>query len=198
MAAVSSLDRGVLLPGGADGGCRSADQAAVRPRLQHRPVRRRRADDGLTSPSAAWLPPPWVQIIKACMLLAGGTLVMVLAMSQFGFSFEKMMTQAISLHSLGEKLLFPGSLLPDPVTALSLGPWPDVRYRRSAAHPDALLHRDQRQGSPQVGALRVRFRRLLLQRDPADGLRGHHHRRPEPRVLRRRQDRRQDRRWRAT
>ena len=35
----------------------------------------------------------WVQIIKACMLLAGGTLVAVLAMSQFGFSFEKMMGQ---------------------------------------------------------------------------------------------------------
>lgn len=63
----------------------------------------------------------WVQIIKACMLLAGGTLVMILAMSQFGFSFEKMMSQAISVHSLGEKLLFPGTLLPDPVTALSLG-----------------------------------------------------------------------------
>ena len=54
----------------------------------------------------------WVQIIKACMLLAGGTLVMILAMSQFGFSFEKMMSQAISVHSLGEKLLFPGTLLP--------------------------------------------------------------------------------------
>ncbi|MBS0345581.1 MAG: cation acetate symporter [Proteobacteria bacterium] len=63
----------------------------------------------------------WVQIIKACMLLAGGTLVMILAMSQFGFSFETLMSKAISVHSLGEKILFPGSLLPDPVTALSLG-----------------------------------------------------------------------------
>jgi cation/acetate symporter len=63
----------------------------------------------------------WVQIIKACMLLAGGTLVMILSMSQFGFSFEKLMDQAISVHTLGEKILFPGSLLPDPVTALSLG-----------------------------------------------------------------------------
>jgi cation/acetate symporter len=63
----------------------------------------------------------WVQIIKACMLLAGGTLVMILAMSQFGFSFETLMDKAISVHSLGEKILFPGSLLPDPVTALSLG-----------------------------------------------------------------------------
>ncbi|MBL0283655.1 MAG: cation acetate symporter [Zoogloea sp.] len=63
----------------------------------------------------------WVQIIKACMLLAGGTLVAILAMSQFGFSFDKMMGQAISLHTLGDKLLFPGTLLPDPITALSLG-----------------------------------------------------------------------------
>ncbi|WP_374245765.1 cation acetate symporter [Zoogloea sp.] len=63
----------------------------------------------------------WVQIIKACMLLAGGTLVMVLAMSQFGYSFENLMSKAVSLHTMGEKILFPGSLLPDPVTALSLG-----------------------------------------------------------------------------
>ncbi|MGL4409269.1 MAG: sodium:solute symporter family transporter, partial [Zoogloea sp.] len=63
----------------------------------------------------------WVQIIKACMLLAGGTLVMVLSMSQFDFSFETLMDKAISVHNLGEKILFPGSLLPDPVTALSLG-----------------------------------------------------------------------------
>ncbi|WP_300437779.1 cation acetate symporter [Zoogloea sp.] len=63
----------------------------------------------------------WVQIIKACMLLVGGTLVAILAMSQFDFSFDKMMGQAVSLHSLGEKLLFPGTLIPDPITALSLG-----------------------------------------------------------------------------
>ncbi len=63
----------------------------------------------------------WVQIIKACMLLAGGSLVAVLAMSSFDFSFDTMMGQAVSLHSLGEKLLSPGSLIPDPVTALSLG-----------------------------------------------------------------------------
>jgi cation/acetate symporter len=63
----------------------------------------------------------WVQIIKACMLLAGGTLVMILAMSQFDFSYEKVMQSAISVHKLGEKLMFPGSLLADPVTAISLG-----------------------------------------------------------------------------
>lgn len=63
----------------------------------------------------------WVQIIKAVMLLSGGTLVMFLAMSQFGFSFTKVIDNAMSLHSLGEKLMHPGSLLADPVTAISLG-----------------------------------------------------------------------------
>ncbi len=63
----------------------------------------------------------WVQIIKACMLLAGGTLVMILAMSQFGFSYTELMEKATSVHKLGDKLMSPGSLLKDPVTAISLG-----------------------------------------------------------------------------
>ena len=63
----------------------------------------------------------WVQIIKACMLLAGGTLVMVLAFSQFGFSFQTLLEKATSVHKLGAKLMSPGSLLADPVTAISLG-----------------------------------------------------------------------------
>ena len=63
----------------------------------------------------------WVQIIKACMLLAGGTLVMVLAFSQFGFSFQTLLEKATAVHKLGPKLMSPGSLLADPVTAISLG-----------------------------------------------------------------------------
>jgi cation/acetate symporter len=63
----------------------------------------------------------WVQIIKACMLLAGGTLVMVLAFSQFGFSFQTLLEKATAVHKLGPKLMYPGSLLSDPVTAISLG-----------------------------------------------------------------------------
>ena len=63
----------------------------------------------------------WVQIIKACMLLAGGTLVMFLALAQFGFSFTTALEKAISVHKLGDKLMYPGSLLKDPVTAISLG-----------------------------------------------------------------------------
>ena len=63
----------------------------------------------------------WVQIIKACMLLTGGTLVMILAMTQFNFSFTKVLDSAMNVHKLGEKLMHPGSLLADPVTAISLG-----------------------------------------------------------------------------
>jgi len=63
----------------------------------------------------------WVQIIKACMLLLGGTTVMILAMSQFDFSYSNVLEKATAVHKLGAKLMFPGSLLADPVTAISLG-----------------------------------------------------------------------------
>ncbi|WP_371324106.1 cation acetate symporter [Dechloromonas sp. ZY10] len=63
----------------------------------------------------------WVQIIKACMLLSGGTLVMFLAMSEFGFSFTNLLEKATAVHKLGDKLMYPGALLKDPVTAISLG-----------------------------------------------------------------------------
>jgi len=63
----------------------------------------------------------WVQIIKAGMLLIGGTLVMVLAFSQFDFSFQNLVEKATAVHKLGDKLMSPGSLLADPVTAISLG-----------------------------------------------------------------------------
>jgi cation/acetate symporter len=63
----------------------------------------------------------WVQIIKACLLLGGGTLVMLLAFSQFGFSFETLAQQAVAASPAGIKLMGPGALLADPVTAVSLG-----------------------------------------------------------------------------
>jgi cation/acetate symporter len=62
----------------------------------------------------------WVQIIKACLLLGGGTLVMLLAFSQFGFNFETLATQAVENSKKGMALMGPGSLLADPVTAVSL------------------------------------------------------------------------------
>ena len=63
----------------------------------------------------------WVQIIKACMLLAGGTGIMLLAFAQFGFSLDTLLTKAMEVHRLGTNMLSPGKLLADPVTALSMG-----------------------------------------------------------------------------
>ncbi|WP_313027558.1 cation acetate symporter [Pseudomonas lopnurensis] len=62
----------------------------------------------------------WVQIIKAFLLMIGGTLVMLLAMSEFDFSYDTLVSRAMSIHGLGDRLLAPGSLLADPLTALSL------------------------------------------------------------------------------
>ncbi len=63
----------------------------------------------------------WVQIIKACLLLFGGTCVMLLAFSQFDFSYDRLITEASAVHSLGDRLVEPGSLLSDPITAISMG-----------------------------------------------------------------------------
>jgi cation/acetate symporter len=63
----------------------------------------------------------WVQIIKACLLLGGGTLVMLLAFSQFDFSLEKLATKAVENYpKKGIALMAPGSFLSDPITAVSL------------------------------------------------------------------------------
>ena len=52
--------------------------------------------------------------------LGGGTLVMLLAFSQCGFSFETLATKAVENSKKGIALMGPGSLLADPVTAVSL------------------------------------------------------------------------------
>jgi cation/acetate symporter len=62
----------------------------------------------------------WVQIIKAVLLLGGGTTLALLAFSQFGFSFETLATKAASVHKDGIKIMGPGTLLADPVSAVSL------------------------------------------------------------------------------
>ncbi|WP_418648611.1 cation acetate symporter [Thauera butanivorans] len=62
----------------------------------------------------------WVQIIKACLMLFGGTVLLILTMSQFGFSLETMAQKAVEAHADGIAIMGPGSLLADPVTAVSL------------------------------------------------------------------------------
>ena len=62
----------------------------------------------------------WVQIIKACLLLGGGITLMLLTLAQFGWSLDNLFTKAIESHKLGEKMMAPGSLMADPISAFSL------------------------------------------------------------------------------
>ncbi|MGH8595456.1 MAG: cation/acetate symporter ActP [Gammaproteobacteria bacterium] len=63
----------------------------------------------------------WVQIIKATLLLAGGSLLAFLVYARFGFSFDALLRTAIENHHLREALLAPGNLVTDPVSVISLG-----------------------------------------------------------------------------
>ena len=63
----------------------------------------------------------WVQIIKAVLLLGGGTLLMFMALSRFGFSLDTLFVEAVAAHKDGIKIMGPGSMLSDPISAFSLG-----------------------------------------------------------------------------
>ena len=60
----------------------------------------------------------WVQIIKAALLLFGGTVLAILALSRFGFSLDALFTQAVATH--GARILLPSTLVSDPFAMISL------------------------------------------------------------------------------
>ncbi|MBC7907168.1 MAG: cation/acetate symporter ActP, partial [Rhodospirillaceae bacterium] len=62
----------------------------------------------------------WVQIIKACLLLGGCTILVGLSLYQFGFNPEVLMTNAVANHKSGANILAPSSSISDPLTAISL------------------------------------------------------------------------------
>lgn len=62
----------------------------------------------------------WVQIIKAVLLLAGGTTLAGLALTEFGFSLENLAQRAVDAHAIGSAIMGPGAMLADPINAASL------------------------------------------------------------------------------
>ncbi|VVN02232.1 Cation/acetate symporter ActP [Pseudomonas fluorescens] len=62
----------------------------------------------------------WVQIIKAGLLLLGGTLLAVLALSRFDFSVDLLFEQAVAAHHDGVRILLPSKLVADPLSLISL------------------------------------------------------------------------------
>lgn len=62
----------------------------------------------------------WVQIVKAALLLSGGTWLALLVLARFGFSIDAILEAAVTVHREKTRILAPGSLLADPVSAVSL------------------------------------------------------------------------------
>ncbi len=63
----------------------------------------------------------WVQIIKACLLLLGATILAFLVMKDMGFSFETLFRRTAEVHPKGQSVFGPGGLVSDPISAISLG-----------------------------------------------------------------------------
>lgn len=61
----------------------------------------------------------WVQIVKACLLLAGAVLLSILSLAQFGFNPLTLFDAAAAKY--GESVLAPGKLVTNPWEAVSLG-----------------------------------------------------------------------------
>ena len=78
----------------------------------------------------------WVQIIKACLLLGGATLMAFMVLLHFGFSAEAMFAGAVQIKSdlalkdgktaevvsqIGQSIMGPGNFVKDPISAISFG-----------------------------------------------------------------------------
>ena len=78
----------------------------------------------------------WVQIIKACLLLAGVTFMAFMVMSNYGFSFEALFAAGVKVKTqlainggktevdaaaIGLAIMGPGGFVKDPISAISFG-----------------------------------------------------------------------------
>jgi len=63
----------------------------------------------------------WVQIIKAVLLLFGASLIALLVLAHYNFSLDSFFTAATEVHAKGEAIMGPGTLVSDPISAISLG-----------------------------------------------------------------------------
>ena len=107
----------------------------------------------------------WVQIIKAVMLLARRLLHGVLGAGHVQLQPGSAVRQGRRSAQQEGRHHGPGQLHQGSDLRHLLRHGADVRHRRPAAHPDALLHRPERQGSAQVGAVGHHLDRLLLHPD---------------------------------
>ena len=62
----------------------------------------------------------WVQIIKAVLLVGGGTILAVGVLIAFDFNVDNLAAQAVAAHPQGRAIMQPGLLYPDFVSVVSL------------------------------------------------------------------------------
>ena len=78
----------------------------------------------------------WVQIIKACLLLAGVTFMAIMVLAQYGFSPEALFAKGVEVRTqiaanggktpaeaagIGLSIMGPGGFIKDPISAISFG-----------------------------------------------------------------------------
>ncbi|CAH2892794.1 MAG: Acetate permease ActP (cation/acetate symporter) [uncultured Paraburkholderia sp.] len=63
----------------------------------------------------------WVQIIKACLLLAGASFMAFMVLWQFHFSPEALFAKAVEVHEKKASIMAPGNFIKDPISAISFG-----------------------------------------------------------------------------
>jgi cation/acetate symporter len=63
----------------------------------------------------------WVQIIKAVLMISACLFMCVLVLQHTGFSFSKLLSDAVNVHPAGQAILAPSALPKDPLSGFSLG-----------------------------------------------------------------------------
>ena len=63
----------------------------------------------------------WVQIIKAILLILGATALAIMVLNDYSFSIGKLLEEASNVHPEKKSILYPGKLITDPISAISLG-----------------------------------------------------------------------------
>ena len=62
----------------------------------------------------------WVQIISF-LLIFGASILAFLVFKEFAFNLSSLLEQAVKVHESKMEILFPGKLIDDPISAISLG-----------------------------------------------------------------------------
>ncbi len=62
-----------------------------------------------------------VQVIKACLLLLGATMMALMVLWHYGFNPNALMADAVKIQPKGAAILGPGGFVADPVSTVSLG-----------------------------------------------------------------------------